>query len=81
MVEGPKGQYLFSLIQLFDADVQKKIEPDQLKDLLFTNSIETITNIESFNQDLTFYQLKQLYIIKGLTIDWDYYAKMENLIY
>ncbi len=58
----------------------KKIEPEQLKDLLFTNSVETITNIESFNQDLTFNQLKQLYIIKGLTIDNDTFYKNMGLI-
>ncbi len=58
----------------------KKIEPDQLKDLLFTNSVETITNIESFNQDLTFSQLKQLYIIKGLTIDNGTFYKNMGLL-
>lgn len=58
----------------------KKIEPEQMKDLLFTNSVETITNIESFNQDLTFSQLKQLYIIKGLTIDNDTFYKNMGLL-
>ncbi len=47
----------------------RKIDPDELKDMVFTNSIETITNIESFNQDLTFKQIMALYAVRGLTID------------
>lgn len=51
-----------------------------MKDLLFTNSIETITNIESFNQELTFNQLKQMYVIKGLTIDNETFYKNMGLL-
>lgn len=58
----------------------KKIEPEQLKDLLFTNSVELITNMESFNQDLTFNQLKQLYITKGLTVDNKTFEKNTGLL-
>ena len=47
----------------------KKIEPEILRDIVFLNSSETITSIESFNQDLTFNQLKQLFIIKGLSVN------------
>ena len=58
----------------------KKIEPEQLKELVFTNSIETITSIESFNQELTFEQLKQLYLIKGLSIDNKTFEKNMGLL-
>ncbi len=46
----------------------KKIEPEVLKHLMFSNSIEFMSEIESFNQELTFTQLKQLYIMHGLTV-------------
>lgn len=58
----------------------KKIEPELLKELLFTNSSELITNIESFNQELTFNQLKQLFIIKGLTFDDKTFEKNTGLL-
>lgn len=47
----------------------KKIDPELLKELVFSNSKEYITELESFNQDLTFYQLKDLYRSSNLTID------------
>lgn len=47
----------------------KKIDPEIMRDLLFTNSLEVMTEIESFNQELTFNQLKQLYLLKNYTID------------
>jgi predicted HTH transcriptional regulator len=58
----------------------KKIEPEILKELIFTNSSELITNIESFNQELTFNQLKQLYIVKGLTFDNKTFVKNTGLL-
>ena len=58
----------------------KKLEPEQLKELLFTNSIELITNIEAFNQELTFNQLKQLYIARGLTFDNSTFEKNTGLL-
>lgn len=38
MTEGPKGQYLFSLIQLFDADMQKEIEQIIIESLSIKDS-------------------------------------------
>lgn len=58
----------------------KKIEPDLLKELVFTNSAESILNMMSFNQDLTFSQLKQLYITHGFTIDNNTFAKNTGLL-
>lgn len=58
----------------------KNLEPEQLKELLFTNSIELITNIEAFNQELTFNQLKQLYIARGLTFDNSTFEKNTGLL-
>lgn len=46
----------------------KKIDPETLKQLMFSNSVEFATEIEAFNQELTFTQLKQLYIMHGLTV-------------
>ena len=40
----------------------KKIDPEIMKELLFSSSIESMTEIESFEQELSFNQLKQLYI-------------------
>lgn len=57
----------------------RKLDPEQLKDLIFTNSTELITEIESVDQDLTFTQLKQLYIIKGLSIDNKTFEKNTGL--
>ena len=58
----------------------KKIEPEILKELIFTNSSELITNIESFNQELSFNQLKQLFIVKGLTFDNKTFEKNTGLL-
>ena len=56
----------------------KKIAPEIMRDLLFTNSLEVMTEIESFNQELTFNQLKQLYIMSNYTIKNDTFEK--NLV-
>ena len=47
----------------------KKIDPEIMKELLFSSSIESMVEIESFDQELTFNQLKQLYIMHGLSIN------------
>lgn len=39
----------------------KKIEPDLLRELVFSNTKDSIVSIESFNQELKFTQIKQLY--------------------
>lgn len=47
----------------------KQIEPDLLADLFFSSQAASIENLESFNQNLTFYQLKQMFASRGLTIN------------
>ncbi len=58
----------------------KKITPEQLGDLFFTNSNLVSEKIESINQDLTFNGLKSLYISKGYTIDNSTFAKNMGLL-
>lgn len=58
----------------------RKIDPDELGDLFFTNSSLMADKIEAFNQDLTFTQLKALYIARGLTIDNKTFEKNMGLI-
>lgn len=47
----------------------KKLPPNLLGELFLTNSTVVASNLEAINQNLTFNQLKNLYIAKGLTID------------
>ena len=70
-----RGEYLIR-----SGDENRRIEPEQLKDLLFRNTIELITNMESFDQHLRFTQLKQLYIANGLSIDDSTFAKNMGLL-
>lgn len=58
----------------------KKILQDQLKELLFTSSADPIVFIESFNQDLSFSQLQQLYIVNGLSIKEDTFLRNLGLL-
>lgn len=58
----------------------KKIDPELLGELFFSNSKAMMDNVEAFNQDLTFSELKQLYLIKGLTIDDETFARNMGLI-
>jgi ATP-dependent DNA helicase RecG len=47
----------------------KKIDPEHLKELVFVSSPETITSMESLNQSPSFSQLKQLFVINGLSVN------------
>lgn len=47
----------------------KKIDPDLLRTLMFSNSVEYISTLESFNQELTFNELRQLYLSKKIKIN------------
>lgn len=47
----------------------KQIEPDLLADLFFSSQAASIENLESFNQNLSFSQLKQMFVNRGLTIN------------
>ena len=58
----------------------KKVAPDLLGEIFFSNSQVLIDNVESINQDLTFTELKQLYLIKGLTIDESTFARNMGLL-
>ena len=69
------GKYLIR-----SGNENKKIEPEIMRQLLFSNSGELITNIESFDQELTFNQLKQLYILQGLSINNDSFDKNNGLL-
>ncbi len=58
----------------------RRIEPEQLKELVFTNTGEIITSLESYNQELTFQQLKQLYVIHDYSIDDRTFEKNTGLL-
>lgn len=58
----------------------KKIDPEIMKELLFSSSIESMTEIESFEQELSFNQLKQLYILHGYSINESRFAKNNGLL-
>ncbi len=69
------GKYLIR-----SGNENKKVEPEVMKQLLFSNSVELITNIESFDQDLSFTQLKQLYISHNLSINDTSFEKNQGLL-
>lgn len=58
----------------------KKIEANILKQLLFSNSDELMVETESFDQELTFNQLKQLYILNGVNINNETFEKNLGLL-
>ncbi len=58
----------------------KKIMPQELGDLFFTNSNLPTEKIEALNQDLTFNGLKSLYISNGYTINDATFAKNMGLL-
>ncbi|MCR5350726.1 MAG: putative DNA binding domain-containing protein [Acholeplasmatales bacterium] len=68
------GKYLIR-----SGNENKKIDPEVMRQLLFSNSIETMTNIESYDQELSFTQLKQLYISRGLPINDNMFNKNNGL--
>ena len=58
----------------------RNLEPDLLGELFFSNSQSMLDNIEAMNQELSFTELKQLYLIKGLTIDDATFARNMGLL-
>ncbi|HJJ27782.1 MAG TPA: putative DNA binding domain-containing protein [Methanocorpusculum sp.] len=70
-----KGEYLIRA-----GNENRKLEPHQLRELLFQNCGELTVSMESPNQDLTFKQLKGLYLAQGLTIDETTFAKNTGLL-
>jgi len=70
-----RGQYLIR-----SGNEDRKIDPEQLRDLMLQNSGDLISGLESITQDLTFQQLKNLYIANGLAINDTTFAKNTGLI-
>lgn len=68
------GNYLIRI-----GDSNRKMEPEELRELLFSSSTELITKIECLNQDLTFNKLKELYVINNYKIDSPNFLKNLNL--
>lgn len=58
----------------------KKIEPELLGELFFSNPAAMAANAEASNQDLTFNELKRLYASRGLTIDDATFARNMGLL-
>lgn len=58
----------------------KKIDPNLLGEIFFSSQATSIENVECFNQDLTFRELKQLYINAGLTINENNFEKNLHLL-
>ena len=56
------------------------IAPENLKNMMNNPSKESIVKIESNNQFLTFNQLKNLYLINGLTLNDETYKHNLNLV-
>ena len=70
-----RGEYLIR-----SGNENRKIDPDQLRDLMLQNSSDLITSLEAVNQDLTFHQLKTLYLDAGLSITDETFAKNTGLM-
>jgi len=69
------GEYLIR-----SGSENRKIDPETMRELVFTTSYESITKMESFNQNLTFNQLKQLFISKGLSINEQAFEKNNSFL-
>ena len=58
----------------------RKIDPELLGELFFTNPAAVAANAEASSQDLTFNDLKRLYVANGLTIDDSTFARNMGLL-
>jgi len=58
----------------------KKIDPDIMRQLIFKNSNDNIVEIESRNQDLSFNQLWQQFILKNYTLHKETFFKNMSLV-
>jgi len=58
----------------------KKIDPELLGELFFSNPAVLADNVEASSQNLTFHDLKRLYISRGMTIDDATFAKNMGLL-
>lgn len=74
----PYSAYGRYYIRMSDED--RDISPENLKELMNKETIESIVKIESNNQFLTFNQLKNIYLINGLTLNEETYKHNLNLL-
>ena len=58
----------------------KKIDPELLGELFFSNPAAMAANAEASTQELTFNELKRLYVARGLTIDDATFARNMGLL-
>ena len=58
----------------------KKIDPELLGELFFSNPAAIAANAEASTQELTFNELKRLYVARGLTIDDATFARNMGLL-
>ena len=58
----------------------KKIDPELLGELFFSNPAAMAANAEASTQELTFNELKRLYAAKGLTVDDATFARNMGLL-
>ena len=58
----------------------KKIDPSVISEMVLSNSIAQMENIESLNQNLTFAQLKGLFISHGMTVNNGTFAANMGLL-
>lgn len=80
-VEGNNTPYSsYGKYYMRSADEDRELSPDQLKHLMTSiEEVDKISRIEAENQNLTFSQLKSLYITKGLTINNDHFDENVGL--
>ena len=81
-VEGNNKPYsAYGKYYIRTSDEDRDVSPEQLKQLmLFTNNEDSITKIESDNQELTFNTIKSLYLSKGYTLDENTYKNNMKLL-
>ncbi|MCI9142773.1 MAG: winged helix-turn-helix transcriptional regulator [Lachnospiraceae bacterium] len=79
-VEGDEKPYsAYGKYYMRSADEDREISPQQLRGLMLSTS-DSIVNIESNNQKLTFNQLKTLYIGNNLTLRENIFKQNLNLL-
>lgn len=61
------------------ADEDREITPMQLRELMLSGKAQSISTMDAENQDLSFTQLKSLYISRDLTISPDTFLKNTGL--
>lgn len=81
IVKGDNKPYsAYGRYYIRSSDEDRDIAPENLKNMMNNPSKESIVKIESNNQFLTFNQLKNLYLINGLTLNDETYKHNLNLV-